>query len=207
MATRCRPSPHCGEAGSGLLRTLAPLTGTANGQSRRLDVPDGLSPLHGGSKGAQRPFDAPPASCARPRPTRDSSTFRAEISQCAPPSAISAILLTVLACSHPMAGQLPAQPPSEATWARARALDAPVDLGRRAACCCARAPSAGRRRPRRACQPAPPVPVVPYRRSCVHRASAGCSGRRPCVSARRIRVSSERASVSRIMRMCEFCAR
>ena len=129
MAARCRSTPCCGEAGSESLRTPAPLTGTAYGQSRRLGVPDGLSPLHGGSKGAQRPFDAPPASCARPRPTRDASAFRAKISQCAPPSALSAISLTGPACPHPMAGQLPPQPPSEATWARARAVDAPVDLG------------------------------------------------------------------------------
>jgi len=97
MAARCRSTPCCGEAGSESLRTPAPLTGTAYGQSRRLGVPDGLSPLHGGSK-----------------------------------------------------GQLPPQPPSEATWARARAVDAPVDLGslrrvrlRQSAICRATAASEG----------------------------------------------------------------
>ena len=128
-AARCRQSPHRGEAGSGTLRTPASLTGTANGHPRRLGARDGLSPHHGGSKGAQRPFDAPPASCARPCLARVASTFRGEISQCAPPSALSAISLTVLACPHHMAGQLPPQPPSEAAWARPTAVDAPVDFG------------------------------------------------------------------------------
>ena len=134
LAVRWRPlgSRCCSaleRARERILRTPASLTGIVNGQSRRLGPLDALSPHHGGSKGVQRPFDAPPASCARLRPIHVTSTFRGEISHFTPPSALSAIPLTTSACPHPMAGQVLPQPPSEATWARARAVDAPVDFG------------------------------------------------------------------------------
>ena len=126
---RSQSLPHHGASGSGVWRTLPPPAGGVNGRPRCSSDPDGLLPRQDGSLGAQCPLKPSPAPSARHRTARIAIEFRGNISPCDPPSALSAISLTVPACPHPMAGQLPPQPPSEAAWARARAVDAPVDLG------------------------------------------------------------------------------